>query len=96
MGGAKRMMDQNEAQRDVAIGIALECGALRSCEIHETVYEGSRDFEAAYKLGNTKFTADKLEGVFKTRRKMTDVIKEVIEDHPAEECPSCAKIRDED
>ena len=96
MGGIKRMMEEHAAQRDVAIGIALECGVLKICEFHDTIYEGSCDFEAAYKLGNAKFTAGKLEGVFEARREMTDIIKEVIEDHSAEECPSCAKIRDED
>ena len=33
--------------------------------------------------------------VFDDRREMTDTIKKVV-DHPVEECPSCAKIRDED
>jgi hypothetical protein len=93
MGGYKRMMEDAEAKRAAAIEIAIEAGALKRCEYHDDVYEGSRDFEAAYRLGNTKFSRGEA-GAFENRREMTDYIKEVIEDHPAEECPSCEHIRD--
>lgn len=97
MGGAKRMMEDHEAKLQVAMGIAIQAGVLEQCEFHEDcVFEGSGDLEAAYRLGNSQYSAGELEGTFESRHEMTDLIKEVIEDHPAEECPSCAKIRDED
>jgi tRNA-splicing ligase RtcB (3'-phosphate/5'-hydroxy nucleic acid ligase) len=33
--------------------------------------------------------------LFDAPRKLTDCIKEVVEDHPATECPRCAKFREE-
>lgn len=94
MGGAKRMMERNETLRGIAIGIALEAGALRSCEHHDCVFEGLNDIEGAYKLANSKFSAGLLQE-FESRREMTDCIKAVVEDHPASECPRCADLRDE-
>jgi hypothetical protein len=53
------------------------------------------DLERACKLGNQKFTAGELKGEFKSRREMTDLIKEVIDDHVGTECPSCASAMNE-
>ena len=75
----------------------MEAGVLEQCEYHDdAIFEGSEDITATYKLGNTKFTSGELSGTFDDRREMTDIIKEVVEDHPAKECPFCAKIGDED
>ncbi len=97
MGGTKRMMEDHEQQCGAAIGIALQAGVLERCKFHDdAVFEGAADITEAYKLGNAKFSKGELEGIFDDRKEMTDVIKEVVEDHPAEECPFCAKVRDED
>jgi hypothetical protein len=96
MGGAKRMMERHETICGVARGIALEAGTLRRCEYHEDcIFEGANDAEGAYKLGNYKFSAGSLKGVFESRREMTDCIKEVVEEVWGDECPRCAELRDE-
>lgn len=96
MSLVKRMQEDHDNKRSIAIAIAVQSGALRSCEAHDTTFEGNKDAQAAYMLGNAQLTAGKHEGVFESRRDMTDTIKEVIDEHIADECPLCAKIRDED
>lgn len=96
MGGAKRMMEDREQKYSVAIGIAIEADVLEACSFHEDcIYEGGADIQEAYKLGNAKFSAGGLEAIFEDRRDMTDIIKEVVDDHMGSECPRCAKFRDE-
>ncbi len=96
MGQAKRELEEQECKRQTALQIALEAGVLATCELHEDCFlEGNEDIEGAYKLGNLKITNGELQGAFSSRREMTDTIKEVVEEHSAGECPSCAKWRDE-
>ena len=96
MGGAKRAMEEQEDKRNVAMHIALEANVLDQCEYHDDcVYAGNEEIENAYKLGNSKLSRGELEGVFKDRREMTDIIKDVVEDHQGDECFACAKNRDE-
>lgn len=97
MGHNKRMMDENDAKRREAMAIALEAGVLEQCEAHDDcLFEGHGDLKKAYRIGNSHFTAGQLKGIFKSRTEMTNHIKKIIENYPADECPSCAKIRDED
>ena len=80
------------AEKEVALGILLQAGVLNVCAVHEdTVIEGSGDIEAAYKLGNSKFTAGELAGVFETRKEMTDYIKLVYEENAEGECNQCTR-----
>jgi hypothetical protein len=94
MGVAKRLMEHHEHQRGVAVSIAIQAGVLMVCEYHEDcVFDGGRDPEGAYKLGNAKFTAGELTEVFETRKEMTDSIKDAIEDnYGISKCPRCAKM----
>lgn len=95
MGGAKRMMEEDEQKTGMAIYIAVQANTLNICPAHETVMAGSADIQNAYKLGNSMFSEGKLEGVFESRREMTDYIKGVFEDNYGNECYLCASIRDE-
>jgi hypothetical protein len=96
MGCSKRMMEENEAKRGVAIQIALEAGVLEQCSVHEDcIFMGGKDIEAAYKIGNFKFSKDEYSDVFESRREMTDLIQEIVQDHAGEECYSCAKNSDD-
>ena len=95
MGGVKRLMERHETLCHAAVRIALEAGVLKFCEHHGCVFEGPNDIESAYKLGNYKFSKGSLAGIFDTRREMTDCIKEVVEDNSTDECPRCAKFREE-
>ncbi len=95
MGGTKRMMERHESICGVARGIALEAGALARRPYHDCIFEGQNDVEGAYKLGNYKFSAGSLAGIFENRREMTDCLKQVVEEVWGDECPRCAELRDE-
>ena len=95
MGGAKLMMEEHDSKIAFASRLAIRAGTLTICEIHEQVLEGTGDLEAAYKLGNTEFSAGSLDGKFESRREMTDYIKEAVEENNSDECVACAKYRDE-
>jgi len=96
MGGAKRAMEEHESKLAHALAIAVQAGVVSTCELHEDVYlEGNEDIEAAYRLGNSQFTAGKIDGVFESRREMTDLIQQAVADNAGDECYICAKWRDE-
>ena len=92
MSLAKRMMELREEQRDEAIDIAVKAGVLERCDLHwEIVWDAFGDPSEAYKIANARFTAGELHTEFKSRRELTDVIKEVIEDSGSDGCPLCTK-----
>jgi thermostable 8-oxoguanine DNA glycosylase len=96
MSMVKRHMEQVEARRERATAIAIKAGVLKVCEFHEdVVYETGEDVVEAYKRGNARYDKDSLGKIFESRTDMTDYIKEVVEE-AADECWSCAKLRDED
>jgi hypothetical protein len=90
MSFAKRLLEQQDAERQAAVAIAVQSGALRVCEFHGEAFGGSGDLKAAYRAGNAKYSAHELGDTFPSRTKMTDAIKAAVEDHPADECPRCA------
>jgi hypothetical protein len=94
MSEAKRLLAHFEEQQWVAKGIAIDAGVLRVCEFHGEAFESDPDREPAYRLGNRRFSAGKMEGIFESRHEMTDAIKSAIEDQP-DECVSCVNFRAE-
>lgn len=96
MGGAKRMMEENEEKQQIAIGIAIDAGVLVQCDVHEDiVFAGDEEVESAYRLGNHRISQRLLEGCFDSRRDMTDTISSVVAEHSGDECYVCAKNRDD-
>lgn len=96
MGGAKRMMEEEDEKRQIALRIAIEAGVLEQCDVHDDcIYIGGEEIEDAFKLANYKISRNELAGAFQNRREMTDTIKEVVEDHIADECYACAENRDD-
>ena len=92
MGFAKHEMMRQEDMYREASDIAVKAGAITPCEIHgHVLINAFADTTAAYKLGNAKFTNGTLSNDFKSRRELTDFIKEAI-DESCLECPYCAKI----
>ena len=91
MSFRKRLLEHQENQRRVAIGIACEAGSLAECEFHAGTFVWRSDPCDAYRLGNSKFTKGELKGVFRTRREMTDEIKAAIENSVVE-CQWCARV----
>lgn len=96
MGGAKRMMEENEEKQQVAIGIAIDSGVLVHCDVHEDiVFAGDEEIECAYKLGNYRISQGLLGDRFDDRRDMTDLVAAVVAEYYGDECYVCAKHRDE-
>lgn len=96
MGYYKQLEEQNQHKREIAIQIAIEAEVLERCEYHEEcTFEGGVDISEAYKLGNKKFTNGELLDIFESRREMTDLIKEVVEESPLE-CSRCDHLLNAD
>lgn len=96
MSGTKRMIEDEDNRRNIALQIAIEAGVLKPCEYHnDIVISGNENIQSAYKLGNHKFSLGAIESAFETRREMTDTIQSVIDEYSAEECGACAKHREE-
>lgn len=96
MSRAKEALEEQEEKREVAIQIAIAAGVLQQCKYHDDcIFEGNEEIEIAYKLANHQFSHGEHVNVFKNRREMTDIIKEVVADYPGDECPSCARVREE-
>jgi len=98
MGQAKHMMEEMESKRAAALSIAIQAGVIEECEFHDACYfDGGADIEDAYKLGNHLFSQGDVKDAFDSRREMTDLIKEVVEENRvADECQWCAKNFDKD
>lgn len=93
MSQAKRMLEAEETRRDAAIRIAIVAKVLHPCENHpDILLDSGEDIQGAYRIGNAKFSAGELSGIFDSRRQMTDAIKAVVSDHPLEDCPICEKM----
>ena len=86
-----RMMEDAESKRQEVLQIALKVGAVKSCELHDFVYDHYGDREAAYRLGNALYTNDELENYYSTRRDLTDCILATIEELP-DCCPDCESL----
>ncbi|MGN7919700.1 hypothetical protein [Lysobacter sp. 22409] len=96
MGGAKKAMQEHQDKLARALLIAVEAGSISTCEMHGDVYlEGKEVIESAYKPGNSKYSAGELDGVLESRREMTVLIMEAVNENSSDECYCCAKFRDE-
>lgn len=79
------MKDSQDEKYEAARSILVEAGSLKECEVHGYIFEGGREVEEAYCLGNARFPIGR---VFSTRREMTDAIKNAYDDAPAD-CIGC-------
>lgn len=93
MGELARMTETHEGKRALAVEIALEAGALAYCGSHDSVFRGRKAIENAYRVAQTAFSH--VHCVFRNQDEMQEIIREVIQDHTASECPHCVKARDE-
>jgi hypothetical protein len=86
------LLGDAEAQRDAAVGIAIEAGVLQVCPIHDDgIFTGTKDIEDAYKLGSARFKAGDadLKGLFSNQKELTDCIQEVVINWEGDTCGSC-------
>lgn len=94
MGLWKRYWEEQEDKLVEATEIAVDGGALNICEFHDVAYDVSGDPAAAYRIGNSRFTKDELRNDFSSRRELTDLIKEAIDQAPPC-CGLCDKMLDD-
>jgi hypothetical protein len=87
------MTETHEGKRALAVEMALEAGALAYCGLHDSVFRGRKAVENAYQIAQTDFSH--VHCVFRSRDEMQEIIREVILDHDASECPHCLELRDE-
>jgi hypothetical protein len=101
MGHAKDMMMEREDNLRLATGYLVRAGSLEKCGSHGEVYGGGysdldddfyRRAVGEWKKGEKGDVvwADGMEV-----REFTDLLKAAYEDHPADECYRCAKLRAE-
>src|SRR5215467_4835939 len=83
MGMAKRMLEEQEDLRQMALGVLCAAGCLEECEFHESYYFGGGvDLQEAYKIANARITSGQIElpdGV--GRSDFTDIVKMTYEEH---------------
>ena len=90
----KRVLEEQDFLRRMAIVVLRNAGVMKECEFHDEVYlEGSGELEDAYKLANSRITkGDIALPAGTTRRDFTDLIKEVYADEcAAAECYLCSR-----
>jgi hypothetical protein len=95
MGGAKREWERQQDLEAQATEPLLKAGAIRACCIHSDILINLEDPDAerrAYAIGTNMVKAGEVDG---TRADFMDAIKSALE-NAADECPICAKYRDED
>lgn len=98
MGQMKHLMEENEGKFNIGIKIAVRAKAISECEFHQGTYLYNLDDDAnkyAYIIGNKLFSdGDELVSTFKSRKELSDSIKDAIE-YAGEECPTCRKWQDD-
>jgi hypothetical protein len=83
-----------ESPWSAAMAIAIKAKVMSQCEYHpdQFMLVDGGNIEDAYRIGNAKFTAGELKGVFETRREMTDKIKGIVDDYALDYCGICYKM----
>lgn len=97
MGQAKKWQQEQNDKYQSALGLAINGGAIDECDIHEGCYfSGSQEHGRAYALATTRFKRGELPE-YGSLQEMRDLMKEAIDDNSGlDECPLCAKNRDDD
>ncbi len=97
MGQAKRLMEEQEHQRGIALQIAVEAGTLQECENHDgTFYADSDDVDEAIALGKKKFAKGELEGSFSSAGEVEEAIRGAYQENCGDECYSCERWTNDD
>src|SRR5713101_4665392 len=88
--GGKTMSVDNylEEERDAALDIAIDAGALTRCDFDHDAIGGTGDRVAAYKHGNVLISQrDRSVALFGgDRRAMTDAVKKVMDEFEDADC----------
>lgn len=88
MSEAKRLMEEQQSKREVAVDICLEVGVLKQCDCGlEEIYDPIvSDWTPAYKKANSLISKNDAQvAVFKgNRTELCDTIKELKNEFPTE------------
>lgn len=96
MGQMQNLQAEQDGLRQLASDLLLQTDHLEECPHGERLAEGDDDLTDTYQAANAQITSGQIKlprGV--SRRNFTDLIKDVYEDTGVE-CPSCAKMRNDD
>jgi hypothetical protein len=94
MGAAKHEMMRQEDLQSIGGVVAVRARALKHCLFHEDILLNQGDSEAdrkAYAIGTNMLKAGEVDA---GREEFMDAIKAAIDDS-YEECPYCARLRDD-
>lgn len=96
MSFIKGLINEQEGKFQYALELAIEAGVLKNCPYHEgSIYLGNKEIESAYKLADSKWQAGEINtDYFKTRKEMTDSIKELVSEHEHYSCNPCQDMTD--
>lgn len=90
MGGAKRLLEEDDDKRGIARDIAVKANVLKVCMHHEECFsKGGAQPAEAYKLATINLKNGAYGDLFESRTELTDLIKEEIEENSLDECPRC-------
>jgi hypothetical protein len=97
MGHPKNEMMHRQGLENIAMGVLARAKAVKECEIHEGsgIYIDRKDPDAinmAYGIGTKMVKEGQVDG---TREEFMRAIKTALEENTVDECPICAKLRDE-
>lgn len=93
MSKTKRKTEETCNKRQLALNIALEAGALTRCKRHpECVFEGDKPDATAYQLAQRRFVKDGLSEIFRDEQELIDLIRQIIDENPGEECSRCLAL----
>jgi len=98
MGSQKRLLEEEEQKIDIAIGIAVEVGAVKACRFHDGfLFAGHINFTDAYKVAARNNKRGDYGDLFESQKELTDIIKEVAEDNSYEsKCARCVELIERD
>lgn len=92
MDDTKQMIEK----RETAIQIALAAGVLKECEYHKgCFFKGNEELNKAFAIADNQYSEGKHTHEFKDKKEMTDIIREAVEEHSAEQCSSCGHFHEE-
>lgn len=97
MGTAKRMLEEQESRRSVAMSIAVDAGFVSACENHEDEFIDQLCFDEGVARREVRLWA-KNAGQALTAAEVEKMVEEVKDaaGESGDECGSCAKWRDDD
>lgn len=78
MSGTKRFFEHQETKRAYAIGIAIEAGSAKRCQVHDDVLIEGEPADVAIEYGVERFKTGELAGIFDDIDDMAEHVRQVV------------------